>query len=416
MTMRTRTNQAMICKFISDTNDGKTEEEVAADVVDEDQAEQTLKDWNFIIGDNGRSDDLSRTTCDWYHSPGMSSVLIEEEKNGYQNIMIPYRERPSRPMIIMSHLCDLNTMKYIAKRHNEMLLQQQKVVAMPSKDTANDNTLSHNVTASTKQRKQQGVKLVEMTDGCGLFPLYTAISQPHCEEEVLKVVKWLVQSQNANVHQSIRNNCQYTAFTRACYKGYGRVAEWLAVEGNAFLDCEHVVEENDHENDDDGTEKASLSSSSSKSSSSSFSFQHDLAKRQIQPSKLAYATSGCTWKDACTAQGIHEGLFYWAESVIATRRTFLTTVLTGTMISNSIDDDVVVQHKEEEEKKLMEELQQQKEQRRVLSNCLQLLNGHTGLIELIAAYVGVERRKTVLTTARGLVQHQDWYNNKIFSV
>lgn len=266
-----------------------------------DEARKTLNEWN--LDPDG---DLSAATCAWYSSPLLSSHMIA----------IPYGERASRPMIIFAHMNDLPTMQYILK------------------------------TEVTKKGNNKSAKdLLTATDDFGLFPLYTAISEPHHDDDVLRVVKWLV-SNGADVRQTLAN--LYTPFSRACFKGYAKVAQWLVIEGGAFL--QH------------GT------------------FKIDWAQRHMQPLRMSHDTCGCSWTSAAEANRIHQGLFVWAERVLKTRRDFIW-VLWGS---------------------------HHRSVRGSLSS-LEALSGHAGLLQHIASYAGVETRTSILTTARGLIQHRVWY-------
>ncbi|KAG7358345.1 ankyrin repeat domain protein [Nitzschia inconspicua] len=259
-------------------------------------ARQTLRQWNFD------PDEVTKPTCDWYES----SLLRKQHPD-----CIPYVDRLSTPMVIMAHLNDLTTMKYI--------LQQ------------------------ATSRGTNAVNVLTQTDDFGLFPLYTAISDPHDEETVLKTVQWLVQN-GADVQQTVHG--LYTAFRRATFKGFSKVATWLVIEAGAFL-CEESVE-----------------------------FCHSSAKRLMQPVKLSYDTAGCTWTSAAHADDIHQHLFEWAAKTLETRSNFSWMML-GTKRSSS---------------------------------SLQVLNGHPGMMEHIAQFAGVETRQTVLVTARGLLGHKVWYD------
>lgn len=262
------------------------------------KARQTLRDWNFD------PDHVTESTCKWYYS----TKLHEQHPD-----CIPYSERLSTPMVIMAHMNDVPTMHYI--------LQQA--------------TLNEGKTA---------LEVLAETDRCGLFPLYTAISEPHHEESVLKTVQWLVQ-QGADVQQSVHG--MFTSFRRAAFKGFSKVAQWLVIEGGVFLK---------NGSDDE--------------------FCHTAAKRLMQPVRISYDTAGCTWISAAHADCIHQQLFKWAETTLETRSDYRWVMLGS---------------------------------KRPSSSSLQILDGHPGLLEHIAGFVGVERRKGILATARGLLEHKEWY-------
>jgi hypothetical protein len=264
------------------------------DAVATKKARQTLRDWNFD------PDNVAKPSCDWYSSP-----LMEKHYD-----TIPYAERSSSPMIIMAHLNDLSAMKYILDQ--------------------------------ARKNGNGAEEILTQTDDFGLFPLYTAISEPNDEEKILETVQWLVR-QGADVNQSVHG--LYTAFRRAAFKGYGKVAEWLVIEGGSF------------QNDEIG-------------------FCHSWAKRFMQPVRLSYDTAGCTWTSAAHADDIHQQLFQWAEKTIETRSNFVHIMLGA----------------------------------RSGTSPLRVLNGHPGMLEHIASFVGVETRKDILTTVGGLLGHKVWYH------
>jgi hypothetical protein len=308
-------------------------------------ARQMLLDWNFD------PDDVTQLTCDWYSSPMLDKHLDT----------IPYSERLSRAMILMAHLNELPTMIYILKQAQKQQQQQQQ-------QQQQGGSLSATATTTSIARD-----VLTQTDDFGLFPLYTAISEPNDEEQVLKTVQWLVHH-GAKVNQSVHG--MYNAFRRACFKGYGKVAKWLVMEGGTFL----LTRNNNHENNN-----------------SEITFCHFSAKRYMQPLRLSYDTAGCTWTAAAHADDVHQQLFQWAETTLATRRNFAVFMLAAAAAPTNGSNRQGGQKKHDFFQSL--------------SSSLQVWNGHTypGILEHIAGFVGVETKKKVLTTARGLLEHKVWY-------
>jgi hypothetical protein len=291
------------------------------------KARQMLQDWKFD------PDNVTQLTCDWYASP-----LLEKHRD-----TIPYSERMTRAMILMAHLNELTTMTYVLQ-----LAQRQHVKGKSSPAAIARDILTQ-------------------TDDYGLFPLYTAISEPNDEKKVLKTVQWLVHN-GAEVNQSVHG--MYNAFRRACFKGYGEVAKWLVIEGGTFL----------------------LTSNNNESNNNETVFCHFSAKRYMQPLRLTYDTAGCTWTSAAYADDVHQQLFQWAETTLETRRNFAMFMLA---ITTAVDRSNRPQESKGD----------------FFQPPVQVWNGYSypGMLEHIAGFVGVESRKNMLTTARGLLFHKAWY-------
>jgi hypothetical protein len=47
------------------------------------------------------------------------------------------------------------------------------------------------------------------------------------------------------------------------------------------------------------------------------------------------------------------------------------------------------------------------------SSPLVVFNGLPGILELISEYVGIERNRKILCTAKGLVEHEKWWNLRV---
>jgi hypothetical protein len=293
-----------------------------------------LKDWGFD------PDDPSKSTKDWYLSRLRPSSNID------------YCQRDSRAMIIFAHLGDLPMMKYVL-------------------DNADDP-----------------IAEVNKTDEHGLFPLYVAISKPHSEDHVLKVCRWLHEN-GADLKQSVGE--EWTALSRACIFGYGKVAQWLLSLG-VLLDC-------------DGN------------------FNSTLARMDLSP--LYFGVGQMRQLDAVR---VHRKLFSWAQKVQSCQSNFML-FLVGTLPRSKL----LVNDRTKRKNTAREIIHRQMVSRghysdeavsfllksipdstmfdflTIAESPLVTLSGHSGILELIGEYSGVETNKTILTTTLGLVGHEVWW-------
>ena len=275
---------------------------------------QKLMEWNFD------PNDVSRSTNEWY-----TSALL-----GASNIY--YGVRTSPPIVLFAQLGDLVMLRYILRNSQYPPHQELRRI-----------------------------------DECGLFPLYTAISEPHSQDDILKVCQWLYQ-QGANLKQTVGN--EWSPLARACLKGYEKVALWL-IQSGALLRSQS--DDDDNNNNDTNANEDVV-------------FDANLAQRDL-PRFGEYEVGGCD--TLLVTRFVHNKIFAWARHTLATRESF-GWVLLGTISSNddSIDDsDQCPQN--------------------TMRSPLCALNGHPGLLEHIAGFVGVSTSRHILITARGLVAHCD---------
>lgn len=304
----------------------KVGDEAAA--VDAAKAKQTLKDWGFD------PDDVSKGGREWYYSQFRPAGAIG------------YGVRESRPMILFAQIGDLSMLRYIWKMSEDPVGELSK------------------------------------TDEFGLFPLYTAISDPRDQESILEVCRFLYQ-RGASVQQTVAG--EWSPLSRACLKGFRKVAEWLLASG-ALLTA-------------DGR------------------FDCHLAKRDIP-----LAGSYNTGEDSLTstASQIHRELFAWAEEILATWDTFFLVLAAVSLPLPSIEtarptlERILAERCRSTlsnasallcmlpDSKLLAFLN-------TLRSPLEVFSGHPGIMEHIGGFVGVEEDRTILCTARGLVGHKVWW-------
>mmetsp|Transcript_8719 Transcript_8719/g.26090 ORF Transcript_8719/g.26090 Transcript_8719/m.26090 type:complete len:354 (-) Transcript_8719:1359-2420(-) len=325
---QTATTDAAITSPICDFN--ALSDGIESDTV----ARKKLKDWGFDPYD------VSKSCIEWH-----SSHL-------YQASNIMYGARESRPMIIFAHLGDLPMMRYILKNSSKH-------------GDDNDNDPADDEVCKT--------------DKYGIFPLYAAISKPHCEEHVLAMCRWLFAN-GCDVRQLVGQ--EWSALSRACLFGYPAVARWLLLNG-ALLD-------------------------------ESGCFDVSIAKRDMP----AFCDQCCDWHPR--TERIYRTIFTGAHRVISVRDNFFM-FLSGTL-QPSIGDSrrAIVRrmvtcecYSESEATLLLRDLPDDtldEFSERTSSFPLAALSGLPGVLEHIGEYVGFETSKGVLTTARGLIEHEKWWN------
>ena len=323
------TSEMMTCpNNESDEDEDASRNAIFDNVEFEAQARSKLVDWGFD------ADDVSKGGREWYYSHLLP-----------KNTAIDYAQRESRPMVIFAQLGDLSMMRYIMHKSNDPKGELCK------------------------------------SDEYGLFPLYTAISTPHKEANVLEVCQWL-HSQGADIRQTV--GMEWTALSRACLKGFGRVALWL-VSAGALLD-------------DSG------------------SFDANVAKRDL-PSCEYYPG------DTVCAGRIHQEIFSWANDIVSTRDgffMFLAGTIPPSQLGNTrqnhrqVIESMITRGNLPEaavsfllnnipDSKLMTFLD-------MVASPLCILNGFPGITEHIAQYVGVETNKSIICSARGLIEHKKWWD------
>lgn len=315
-------------------------------------AQKKLSDWGFD------PDDVSKGSKDWYSSPCLRSSNIH------------YCVRESRPMILFSQMGDLGMMKYIV--HN-------------SRVPADELT---------------------RTDEFGLFPMYVAISKPHTQEHILTICRWL-HDNGGDIQQMVGQ--EWSCLSRACLFGFERVAKWLLSKG-ALLNAQG-------------------------------DFDRTLAKTELPPS-CVYGCEGEPTRQV--ADRVHRHIFQWARDIVSCQQAFWL-VLSGTLFLPSCGDDgedgggsngedgsdnrrrgqrntgahrqVLTQPSGQEWEDIRSTdsstLVHVHEDSVVLvaaSSPLQLLNGHSGVLELMGQYVGIETNKRILCTAHGLMEHEPWWD------
>ena len=302
-------------------------------------ARRKLMDWGFD------PDDVSKASSDWHSSHCLASSNIH------------YCARKSRPMIIFSQLGDLPMMRYILQNSTE-----------PSP-----------------------LEELTKTDEHDLFPLYTAISKPHTEDQILKNCRWLL-AHGADIQQQVGS--EWSCLSRACLLGYEGVAKWLLVSG-ALL------------NKVDGT------------------FDSILAMVDLPPS-CYYGHEGEVTRHV--ADRVHRSIFAWARNICFTRHSFMI-FLSGTIIGTSIknhpaessdDPRQIIKdrlmsagyYSEQAASFLLKDIPQSTLVHflTLAASPLNIFNGQSGVLELIGSFVGVETSQKTLRTARGLVKHEQWWN------
>lgn len=297
------------------------------EVATEAKARRKLRQWGFD------PNDVSKTSTAWHSSRLLSSSNIT------------YGKRESRPMIIFAHLGDLPMMKYILQQSQE-----------PSRELAE-------------------------TDEHGLFPLYTAISKPHCQERILAVCRWL-HANGADIQQTVGG--EWSPLSRACLFGFDQVAQWLLSSG-ALLD-------------DQGD------------------FDSNLAQLDMTP---MYPCSGDSLQRV--ANRVHRSLFAWAREVVYGRHDYML-VLSGTILPKLHQDPRRVvrerlvsreHYSETAASFLLQDISDSKltEFLSMSASPLVAFNGHSDILELIGQYVGVETSLAVLRTAQGLLEHETWWTD-----
>ena len=313
---------------------------------------QKLLDWNFD------PDNVTEATSQWYRSPLR------------QDNIIPYGPRKTRAMILFSQLGDIAVLQYILQQYHK----------------------NHNDRAT-----QTAPAVLHQTDEYHLFPLYMAISEPHSEENVLKVCQWLYE-RGANLQQTVAG--EWSALSRACLKGYGKVALWLVWNG-ALL------------------QKGTFGSEDPV-------FATTLARRDL-PSQGFYNGGVMGLVYLQQTQLVHMAIFAWAKDILFVNEAFLW-VLRGTIlpkIESDMQDKNSLQEAVARRMTLSVSSAHSKKCVSLLLNetswdtlaifyestlsPLRFLNGHPGILEKIAAFAGFTKDKDVLCTARGLVEHEKWW-------
>lgn len=303
-------------------------EEVSTGLVESDKdARRKLMDWNFD------PDDVSASSRDWH-----SSQLFQSPSSN-----INYSSRESYPVIIFAQLGDIPMMRYILENSKN-----------PTKE-------------------------VTTTDEYELFPMYTAISKPHSEEQVLAMCK-LLHANGADIQQYVGE--EWTPLSRACILGYSKVAKWLLSSG-ALLNAKGQ-------------------------------FDSNLAMMDLPP---AYGQG----QPRQVARQVHCQIFSWARQICNAHRNFML-FLVGTLPPKFGKDSrrVVQQHlvqgghySQKAAAFLLEGISDAK-----LASFLDMttsplrihFNGQSGILEMIGDYAGVENNAKTLATARGLVEHEKWWN------
>ena len=229
------------------------------------------------------------------------------------------------------------------------------------------------------------------TDEYGLFPLYTAISEPHTEDHVLTVCHWLY-AHGADIQQQV--GLEWSCLSRACLLGYTGVAKWLLSSGALLTPA--------------------------------MTFDEQLAKIDIPPSCYY-----CREEDALVryvADRVHREIFTWARDICFLRTSFMV-FLSGTILPKTHagqDLQKIIQNRlmsfghfsEHAASFLLKNLSKETmEQFLVLSaSPLTVLNGKSDVLEVIAQYVGVETSQKILCTVEGLVKHEKWWESRNLNV
>jgi hypothetical protein len=301
------------------------------DIECETKARQKLTDWGFDPFD------VEAGSKKWYGSQLRPSSNIS------------YDERESRPMVIFANLGDLPMMRYIMLKSTN-----------PSEE-------------------------MSKTDEYGLFPLYTAITEPHNEEHIIAVCGWLCNN-GADIKQTVGG--EWSPLSKACLKGFERVALWLLSSG-ALLNA-------------DG------------------SFDADLAKRDLP----SCGYEPCGYEAQKHAYRIHQKIFAWARQIVSTQSIFLL-FLTGTLKLSrpSVDPKQSIEHviltcgyyPVASVSFLLQDIPDEKLNAflEMASSPLVVFNGLPGILELISEYVSIERNRKILCTAKGLVEHEKWWNLRV---
>jgi len=333
-------------------------------------ARRKLLDWGFD------PEDVSKSSNEWF-----SSRHVEQSN-------ISYCKRQSRPMIIFSQLGDLPMMKYIFQH----------------------STLSNPLEELT------------MTDEHELFPLYTAISKPHSEEHILALCSWLYEM-GANIHQQV--GYEWSCLSRACLLGYEGVAKWLLSNG-ALLTTTTTTTSSVVAAAVDGEDNTTTTTSTTTMTV----FDEQMAKMDLPPSSC-YGHEGALVRHV--ADRVHRKIFQWAKEICSIRTSFMvflsgTIILTNTTTTHTDPHShprrrdpfkMIQQHlmnyghySEEAVSFFLTDVSKEKMEEflRLSASPLNILNGYSGVLELISQYVGVETRSKILCTATGLVQHEKWWN------
>lgn len=286
----------------------------------EESARQTLLDWNFD------PNDVSKGENGWCSSPLLSRPTSAALHHYVGDV------RKSRPMILFAQLGDLPMMQHILA------------------NTTLDDPLEE----------------FSKTDEYGLFPLYTAISEPHPEDNILTVCQWL-HSHGANLRQTLAD--EWSPLSRACLKGFDKVAIWLVSNG-ALLQSQR----------DENTQLVP--------------FDMDAAERDLPPNGDYYGVVDQATQSA--ADRVHCNIFDWAKDILSTRDVFFL-FLSGTLLPPLVllpCSSTATPSAEATTSDFQ------------IQRAIQRFNGHSGVLELISQYVGVETKLDVLCTARGLVRYR----------
>jgi hypothetical protein len=273
-------------------------------------------DWHFDPGN------VSREGKGWCSSPLLSRPASAALRHYIGHV------RESRPMIVFAQLGDLQMMKHILA------------------NTTLDNPLEE----------------FSKTDEHGLFPLYTAISEPNPEDHILRVCQWL-HSHGANVKQTLGED--WSPLSRACLKGFDKVAIWLVSNGALLLKRQDKHDEN----------------------KPSVVFDMDAAERDLPPNYYGIFDESTQSE----VNRVHDKIFDWANEILSTRDTFFL-FLTGTLMP----PPVLLPSSTTEATATDFQIQR----------AIQCFNGHSGVLELISQYVGVETKLEILCTARGLAKYR----------
>eukprot|EP00977_Amphora_coffeiformis_P025799 scaffold22228_cov78-Amphora_coffeaeformis.AAC.3 len=291
---------------------------------------QKLIDWKFD------PIDVSRGTDEWYTSPLLAT----------SNIF--YGARISPPIVLFAQLGDCDMLRYILRKSRYATREE-----------------------------------LRRTDECGLFPLYTAISEPHTQDQILDVCQWLFK-QGADLQQLVGND--WSPLARACLKGYDKVALWLIQSGALLRYTSGNANNNDDHDDDNHT----------------IVFDSDLAQRDL-PRFGVYNVGGCD--TLMVTRYVHEKIFAWARQILVVRESFWW-VLMGT-VQRSVLDEMESGDDDEGGDPC---------HNKTACTSLCTLNSHPGLLEHIAGFVGVTTSRKILCTVRGLVAHHDaWWCRKVTS-
>ena len=216
------------------------------------------------------------------------------------------------------------------------------------------------------------------TDQYGPFPLYVAISKGKGENNILRVCRWLCDN-GADIKQTVGGD--WSPLFRACAFGFVNVSLWLLSSG-ALLD-------------------------------SNGSFDASIAKRDLP--------SCWNGNNQAILDRVHRKIFACAAQVIATRSNFLL-FLSGTLkLKNKMSPRSAVEHvmvsrgyyAASAVTMLLEDLADGKLGffLDMAASPLHVFNGQSGILELIGQFVGgIESSRSILTTARGLMEYEKWWD------